>query len=35
MTAIGNTPLIKLSHLTGPDYADIYVKWEGPTQQAA
>lgn len=29
MTTIGNTPLIKLSHLTGPDHADIYVKWEG------
>ncbi len=29
MIAIGNTPLIKLSHLTGPDCADIYVKWEG------
>ena len=29
MTAIGNTPLIKLSHLTGPDRADVYVKWEG------
>jgi cysteine synthase A len=29
MTAIGNTPLIKLSHLTGSDSADVYVKWEG------
>ena len=29
MTAIGNTPLIKLNHLTGPDSADVYVKWEG------
>jgi cysteine synthase len=29
MIAIGNTPLIKLSHLTGPDSADVYVKWEG------
>ncbi|MCP4317218.1 MAG: cysteine synthase family protein [Hyphomicrobiales bacterium] len=29
MSAIGNTPLIKLSHLTGPDSADVYVKWEG------
>ncbi len=29
MTAIGNTPLIKLSHLTGPNDADVYVKWEG------
>lgn len=29
MTAIGNTPLIKLSQLTGRDSADVYVKWEG------
>lgn len=29
MKAIGNTPLIKLERLTGPDCADIYVKWEG------
>ncbi|MTI01236.1 PLP-dependent cysteine synthase family protein [Roseibium sp. RKSG952] len=29
MLAIGNTPLIKLTRLTGPDHADIYVKWEG------
>ncbi|UWQ29086.1 cysteine synthase family protein [Leisingera sp. M527] len=29
MNAIGNTPFIKLSNLTGPDHADIYVKWEG------
>lgn len=29
MIAIGNTPLIKLSHLAEPDIADIYVKWEG------
>lgn len=29
MTAIGNTPLIKLSHMAGPDSADIFVKWEG------
>lgn len=29
MTAIGNTPLIRLKHLTGPDSADVYVKWEG------
>ncbi|TLP56488.1 cysteine synthase family protein [Parasedimentitalea maritima] len=26
---IGNTPLIKLRHLTGPDSAEVYVKWEG------
>lgn len=29
MTAIGKTPLIKLERMTGPDCADIYVKWEG------
>jgi len=29
MVVIGNTPLIKLSHLAGADSADIYVKWEG------
>ena len=29
MMAIGNTPLVKLNHLTGPDDADVYVKWEG------
>lgn len=29
MVAIGNTPLIKLRHLPGPDSADVYVKWEG------
>ena len=29
MTAIGNTPLIRLNHLAGPDSADVYVKWEG------
>jgi len=29
MIAIGNTPLIKLTCLPGPDSADIYVKWEG------
>lgn len=29
MIAIGNTPLIKLDRMTGPDCADIYVKWEG------
>ena len=29
MIAVGNTPLIKLTHLPGPDSADIYVKWEG------
>lgn len=26
---IGNTPLIKLKRLTGPDSADVYVKYEG------
>ena len=29
MIAIGNTPLIKLKQMSGPDMADIYVKWEG------
>lgn len=29
MEAIGNTPLIKLEHLSEPGCADIYVKWEG------
>lgn len=29
MSAIGNTPLIKLSRLAGIDSADIYVKYEG------
>lgn len=29
MTAIGNTPLIKLERLTEPGWADIYVKYEG------
>jgi cysteine synthase A len=29
MKAIGNTPLIKLERLSGPNMADIYVKYEG------
>src|SRR5688572_28582433 len=29
MQAIGNTPLIRLTRLTGPGAADIYVKYEG------
>lgn len=29
MQAIGNTPLIKLEHLSEQDCADIYVKFEG------
>ncbi len=29
MKAIGNTPLIKLEKLTGPNDAEIYVKYEG------
>lgn len=29
MTGIGSTPLIKLNRLTGPDMANIYVKYEG------
>ena len=28
MNAIGNTPLLKLEHLAGPDSAGIYVKYE-------
>ncbi len=29
MNKIGDTPLLKLERLTGPDSADIYVKYEG------
>ena len=29
MQAIGKTPLIRLEHITGPDSADIFVKYEG------
>jgi cysteine synthase len=29
MQGIGNTPLIKLQHLTGPNDAEVWVKWEG------
>lgn len=29
MIAIGNTPLLKLEHLTEPGWADVYVKYEG------
>src|SRR3954453_18526762 len=29
MKGIGNTPLLKLDHLTGPEDADVYVKFEG------
>lgn len=29
MSAVGNTPLIKLERLSSPDSADIYVKYEG------
>lgn len=29
MSAVGNTPLIKLRRLPGPDSADVYVKYEG------
>ena len=29
MPAIGNTPLIKLEHLTEPGWANVYVKYEG------
>ena len=27
--SIGNTPLIQLKHLPGPDDAEVWVKWEG------
>lgn len=29
MQGIGNTPLIKLKHLTDSNCADVYVKYEG------
>jgi len=29
ITSIGNTPLIQLKHLPGPDSAEVWVKWEG------
>ncbi|MEX0301115.1 MAG: PLP-dependent cysteine synthase family protein [Leisingera sp.] len=29
MQAIGNTPLVRLTRLAGPDSAEVYVKWEG------
>ena len=29
MTGIGNTPIIQLRHLPGPDDAEVWVKWEG------
>ena len=29
LEAVGNTPLIKLSHIVGPDSADVLVKYEG------
>lgn len=29
MLAIGNTPLLKLEKLTGPNDAEVWVKWEG------
>jgi len=29
MKLIGNTPLIRLEHLPGPDSAEVWVKWEG------
>ena len=29
LEAMGNTPIIKLQHMTGPDDADILVKFEG------
>lgn len=29
LAAIGNTPLVRLSHLTEPGGAEVWVKWEG------
>lgn len=29
LEAMGNTPLIKLNHMTDENSADVYVKWEG------
>ena len=29
LEAIGNTPMIRLQHMTGPDDAEILVKFEG------
>src|SRR5579862_6595549 len=29
MQGIGKTPLIRLAHLTGPNDAEVWVKWEG------
>lgn len=29
MISIGNTPLVKLERLSGPDLADVYIKFEG------
>ena len=29
MNPIGNTPLVQLKHLTTPDMAEVWVKWEG------
>jgi cysteine synthase A len=29
MVPIGNTPLIRLDHMPGPDSAEVFVKWEG------
>ena len=29
LEAVGNTPLIRLNHLTGPGDAEVYVKYEG------
>ncbi len=29
LDAIGNTPIIRLNHLTGPDDAEVLVKYEG------
>ena len=29
LDAMGNTPIIRLQHMTGPDDAEILVKFEG------
>ena len=29
LDAIGNTPVIRLNHMTGPDDAEVLVKYEG------
>ena len=29
LEAVGNTPLIRLNHMTGPEDAEVLVKYEG------